>query len=670
MTKFLKYIVTTLLIFVCIFEVIVFGIIAQKKDVFDSSYQNLIVDKYRSLQRTNDKKIILIAGSSSSFGLDQKMLEEKTGYKVVNLGLHAGFGHLFHSELAKENINEGDIVLLAYEYNWINSFGILGQQLIMSGIDDNIDMYKHIPVDRWKDFVGYLFKYAVEKNTYAGASGNYSREAFSDEDGQMTWVRDYAMSDYFDNVETYGEITILNKKGKVHINKSTIDYLTTLKKYVEDRKASIYFVSSPILYESVSCSTDDFLKLVKQEEKKIGIPYISDPTLYMFPIDLMSNAINHCNSEGEKIRTSILVDDLRLCGAIEGEKKTETVKEETGETFALIDTLPKRFLHKPRTIKRVYSVDLSGNETEYFEGKDFIIDYQRGTIKRSDTSSVPNYTEHHVSYSSGKFLWINDPDPEKYNPDYNRQYQVKVDYDYYVCENELIPLDNNSDCLSDGFRSKIVNGEDITIALCGDSIGAGADTNGDDIFLNYLDKTLEKYYGIKVKTQNLSMGGRRIDLLSEKLPSIIKMKPDVLMIEFGMNDHNGNEGFLYVNAERYKKNIENVVRILKDYNIDVILIGFFQENMTWNVENMDATKLYNKALRSIANRNSVYFADVYSVFERVGNVKPLSRDVTADYIHHPTEWGHKLYLTSIIDVFNITGEMKPIDLPYYVYVEK
>ena len=91
--------------------------------------------------------------------------------------------------------------------------------------------------------------------------------------------------------------------------------------------------------------------------------------------------------------------------------------------------------------------------------------------------------------------------------------------------------------------------------------------------------------------------------------------------------------------------------------------------MTWDVENREATRLYNEALKDIAERNNIYFADVYSVFENVGNVKPLSRDVMADFIHHPTEWGHKLYLTSIIDAFNLNGEMKPLDLEYYVYVE-
>ena len=82
------------------------------------------------------------------------------------------------------------------------------------------------------------------------------------------------------------------------------------------------------------------------------------------------------------------------------------------------------------------------------------------------------------------------------------------------------------------------------------------------------------------------------------------------------------------------------------YGVDVILIVFCQQNMTWDQENVEATKLYNEALKEIADRNNIYFADVYTVFDKVGNVKPLSTDVMADFIHHPTEWGHKLYLTS------------------------
>ena len=151
------------------------------------------------------------------------------------------------------------------------------------------------------------------------------------------------------------------------------------------------------------------------------------------------------------------------------------------------------------------------------------------------------------------------------------------------------------------------------------------------------------------------------------------MHPDVMMIELGMNDHCENNGGDEVPAaeERvvsYKNDLENAVDTLQQNGIDVILIGFPQQNMTWDMEDMNATRLYNEALKELAEQKHIYFADVYDLFREVGYKKPLNQDVMADYIHHPTEWGHKLYYTSIISAFNVTGEMKPADLPYYEYV--
>lgn len=385
-----------------------------------------------------------------------------------------------------------------------------------------------------------------------------------------------------------------------------------------------------------------------------------------YQLDLISNAVSHCNSDGGEIRTSILIDDLSGCGVIEDIDYSDIVKTNYGETFVLVDTLSKRFLYKPATIKRVYSI-INGEEHIYEEDVDYIIDYDRGSIRRTAKSSVPNYSGHRVVYSDGKFTWVNNP--ENYNPEGNRNYQIRVDYEYYVCQDELKPIENKGDYLSETLRNKVLSGENISISLCGDSIGAGADTNREGIFLNYLDEALEDYYDIEIDSENLSIGGRSRDLLIEKLDDIIVEHPDVLLIEFGMNDHCGADASSEERVQSYKNDIEQCIVKLKENDIDVILVGFFQQNITWDVENTDATLLYNKALKDIAERNHVYFADVYSLFERLGNIKPLSQDVMADFIHHPTEWGHKLYFASILPAFNIEGNMKPIDFENYIFIE-
>lgn len=310
MKSYLKFLGLSLAMAFFIFEAVVLGILKYPSNVFHSSYQSVIQDKYKILKETDDPKIIIVSGSSSAFGLDQKMLEEASGYKVANLGLHAGFGHLFYSELAKANINKGDIILLGYEYGWQNNgFEVVDQNLVMSGIDDDIEMYTQLPIKTWPGFIGYIFKYAETKNNYEDATGIYSREAFDEETGQMTMPRDYSM----EYVEDYGTVDLTN----VEISASSQEYLKAFKKYVEDRGARVYFVAPPLIEDCIRCDYEEFDKLKELEEKQIGIPYISNPTDYIFPADLMSNAIYHCNSKGEEVRTELLIEDLKRASVIE-----------------------------------------------------------------------------------------------------------------------------------------------------------------------------------------------------------------------------------------------------------------------------------------------------------------------------------------------------------------
>lgn len=314
MKQYFKFVITTVVFTVLLFSALVIGILKYPADVFHSSYQSMIQDKYRILMETESPKIIVVAGSSTAFGLDQEMLADACeGYQVVNLGVHAGFGHLFYSELAKANINQGDIVLLGYEYGWQSSIAINGVDLIMSGIDGDLEMYTKIPVKEWPKFIGYLFAHAENKNLYEDATGIYSREAFDSETGQMTMAREAAM-EYDPSI--FGTFNLTN----VAIADDVVDYLTDFKKYVEERGASVYFIAPPVVKDAVLNDDSEFFKLKELEEELIGIPYISDPTAYLFPCEWMSDAMYHCNSEGEKVRTKLLIEDLRRASVIGGAK--------------------------------------------------------------------------------------------------------------------------------------------------------------------------------------------------------------------------------------------------------------------------------------------------------------------------------------------------------------
>lgn len=133
------------------------------------------------------------------------------------------------------------------------------------------------------------------------------------DEGQMTMAREAAM-EYDPSI--FGTFHLTN----VTIADDVVDYLTDFKKYVEERGASVYFIAPPVVKEAVLNDDSEFFRLKELEEELIGIPYISDPTAYLFPCEWMSDAMYHCNSEGEKVRTKLLIEDLRRASVIGGAK--------------------------------------------------------------------------------------------------------------------------------------------------------------------------------------------------------------------------------------------------------------------------------------------------------------------------------------------------------------
>lgn len=69
--------------------------------------------------------------------------------------------------------------------------------------------------------------------------------------------------------------------------------------------------------------------------------------------------------------------------------------------------------------------------------------------------------------------------------------------------------------------------------------------------------------------------------------------------------------------------------------MDVIIIGFFQQNQEWIEENMSNTLLYNEELKEITKNENCYFADVFDIFQKVTFKKNLKEDLVVDYMYHP-----------------------------------
>jgi len=281
------------------------------KPGFADTYESVIQRKYEKLKSIEGPKIVIIGGSNAAFGIDAPLMEQETGYPVANMGMHAGFGKLFMTEVAKDHIGEGDIVILAYEYR-VNSddFEELGDvELIMTGIDNKLEMYRAIPLKSLPLILGNVLPHLQHKlhKDYT-ETGIYSSASF-DEQGNLILKREKVIMDY-DNPE--GSV----QGWRMSNPDDKQEYLKKFREFVEGRGASVYF-SAPVLLDKAYVGTIEQLHTYTAElVAATGIPSISDPEDYLFPLEDMFDTVYHCNENGERRRTELLINDLREAGIV------------------------------------------------------------------------------------------------------------------------------------------------------------------------------------------------------------------------------------------------------------------------------------------------------------------------------------------------------------------
>ena len=65
-------------------------------------------------------RIIILGGSSTLFSIDARQIEETTGIRAMNMGMHAGMRLEQVLSVGKDMVRRGDILVLALEYGFYN----------------------------------------------------------------------------------------------------------------------------------------------------------------------------------------------------------------------------------------------------------------------------------------------------------------------------------------------------------------------------------------------------------------------------------------------------------------------------------------------------------------------------------------------------------------------
>ena len=259
------------------------------------------IKKDSLLKNSLSPRIIFIGGSNLSFGLNSQIIKDSLGLNPINTAIHASIGlqHMMNNTI--QYVNEGDIIVIAPEYQqFFGRFVYGGEELLRTIAEVK---YAPLKINQIKNIYKFFPKLAFSKINpfnyiFVRESDVYSVNSFNE---------------YGDQDAHWG----LEQKKIVPTLGIDYDYNPNTLKLIDDfrirlnkKNASLY-----ITYPSFQASSfDNNIKQIKKVQNELinsGFELLGYPKRYRMNDSLMFDTTYHLSKEGVDLRTQLLIEDIK-----------------------------------------------------------------------------------------------------------------------------------------------------------------------------------------------------------------------------------------------------------------------------------------------------------------------------------------------------------------------
>jgi len=273
---------------------------------------------------------------------------------------------------------------------------------------------------------------------------------------------------------------------------------------------------------------------------------------------------------------------------------------------------------------------------EYVEGRDYQVDYAQGKLIALPGSRLPDFRSNvlygHEDFDHGHF------------PGYgNIPFFAYADYTSDSVITWPTPVVGDGGLANT--RAKFAGGEALTIVAYGDSITWGGETSTPDLvfWVRWTDDLREKYPTAKIAIHNGATGGdtttQGLERLAEKA---LRHRPDLVLVGFGMNDHNRN----CVAPEKFRTQLGFIVtQIREQTGAEIILYSTFPPNPKW-CHGSHRMESYAQITGQVAAATGSAYVDVYCAWQKIA-ARKRPEDLLANNINHPNDFGHWIYYQAL-----------------------
>lgn len=310
-------------------------------------------------------------------------------------------------------------------------------------------------------------------------------------------------------------------------------------------------------------------------------------------------------------------------------------KRQTGESVVFIGGEPAALCWRPSTASGVVvrSAYLPGaGVVEYEVGRDYELAVESGTLRRTPSSRIPDF-------QTNSLFGKEDFDHSQFPGFGNGGFFAFVDYSYrpttpWPVQESQVPLLPQS-------AAKLKSGGDFKVVAFGDSITAGGDaTRPELIFWNrWADALRARHPAATISAVNGATGGdSTVQGLQRLQAKVLDVHPDLVLIGFGMNDHNRGG----VPIPQFEANLkEMIARIRASTDAEVILFSAFPPNPHWRFGSHHMED-YAAATERVARETGSAYADVFRNWQTVA-ARKKPEDLLGNNINHPNDFGHWIY---------------------------
>lgn len=306
-----------------------------------------------------------------------------------------------------------------------------------------------------------------------------------------------------------------------------------------------------------------------------------------------------------------------------------------GEEPASLAQLPSR--HKAFRLRSTYQP--GPGTVEYEAGRDYVLDVGSGTLRRTPGSRIPDFRTN-VLYGQLEF------DHSKFPGFGNTPFFAYADY--ALAQPERWPQQTSQVHLLKNTKRKLARGEPVKIVAYGDSITAGGDVTRPELVFwqRWAAELHRRHPWTALMVVNGATGGDSTVQGFQRLQTkVLDQKPDLVLIGFGMNDHNKGG----VPVAQFEENLGQMInRIRGETAAEIILFSAFPPNPHWKFGSHHMQD-YAAATERVASEAGCAYADVFHNWQAMA-LRKKPEDLLGNNINHPNDFGHWIYFRVLAEL--------------------